>query len=180
MKKYLFLLACFGCLTCCKDSKNFPDLVKPDKYFRSNKMWVTIDSIEYESCVSGVFPSATADYHPSYLQLSGYFGRCSADKDITKWFSVYMEVVNVHKTGIYALGDSLSGFGFYSRNIDSNFTRIDYTTNQDHKGEVKITDFQVSTGKVSGDFFFTAFNKTIKDSIVVKGKFNNVALAKHF
>lgn len=180
MKKYLFLLACFGCLTCCKDSKLIPDIVKPDKYAQPNKMWVYIDSVEHESCVSGLRPSATASYNPNYLQLSGHFNKCSTDKDVFKWFDIYMEVVNVHKTGIYSLSDSLSGLGLYSRFKDSSFTKIDYHTDRDHIGEVKITDFQVSTRKVSGEFFFTAFNSVLKDSISIKGKFNNVDLIKNF
>ena len=180
MKKYLFLLACFGFFISCKDNKIIPDFVKPDKYTQSNKMWVTIDSIEYESCVSGVSPSAEADYNPSYLQLSGYFRKCSTGQDPLKWFEIYMEVVNVHKIGVYPLGDSLSGFGSYSRYRDNNFIKIHYRTNRDYIGEVNITDFQVGTRQVSGEFSFTAFDNVIKDSISVKGKFNNVHLTKNF
>jgi Family of unknown function (DUF6252) len=181
MKKYLFLLACFGFFIGCKKYKIIPDMVKLDKYSKPNKMWVYVDTVEHESCVSRISPpSAQANYHPSYLQLSGSFGSCATDPDITKWFKIYMEVVNVHKVGIYTLGDSLSGFGLYSRYVDNNFTNIVYVTNQNYTGEVKITDFQVNTGKVSGEFFFTAFNKDKKNSIALKGKFNDVTLIKHF
>jgi hypothetical protein len=142
------------CLGCCKDD----DPNKPEQLF-DNKMYATIDGLEWETKGPITLQNMGAYYYPNdYFVLEGTDWRFLGDGD--KTVVIDLKMFNCDDTGTYQLGGLSNNVAILSGPDHVNGSLKLYYCDSLRSGVVHITKFDTTSSHISGTFEFSVFDST--------------------
>ena len=124
-----------------------------------------IDGVGWKNCGAPQYPNITAQYfYGAYFDIDGIAYCQNGDPGI------YIKVFGLHDTGTYILN------GFNYAKFSSN---KEYITDNSHTGILQVTEFDISSRKISGYFNFQAIDTATGSVVKVdSGLINKVTFYK--
>ena len=149
-------------------------------YDIGQRAWMTIDSIEYRTCVDFPFVNTGAEYYANFILIAFTF-TCEADKQ--PWREVLLRLPYFDGEGEYELGEATneSGWGLISYFVDNSTN--DYITTNEYTGKVVITNHtrEENTSQIlSGTYEFQAKNDSLGVINITNGVFTDIKVTEHF